>query len=562
MSTLKNARIKSYIEQNFSSLIDVSQISGHENNKALLTRGLSALAVILFTGCSKEDAAMSVVDAGGDGGIDAIYHDNYTNTIYFVQSKFSEDGNKTIDEGSAHKMIHGIDKLLVPDFEGFNEKVKEKEEIISKIVKDASVKIVICIAFNSVNQLSTSVNEIFDKYIERINDGEDIISLQVANLNKLYTVTSRNSGPINEDIAIKNWIHISYNDEGHHEKAYLGLIAASDLASLFEKYLDSLFIPNIRSFKGDTEVNNQIINSINNSPETFCYLNNGITLIANEIKKKPIGGSSRELGIFECKGLAIVNGAQTVGACHKVFIQNENNTKKAYVVAKFIETGKQDSELARAITKAANTQNKIERKDFVSLDPYQKELQEELDILGIRYVYKTGENAQGDNCYDLTYVTQALIADTDDLQLITVAKREIGHVWDDVEKAPYKILFNPSKNGYYVKNLLLLYKEVQDKIKDHTQDDKRKKQYAIYGNVFIASQCLKSIDKLNINNATYKINDEISKIGTYSILIFDKIYSIVETNYPGTPLIYLFRNVGKLSAVRSIIENDIQNGTL
>jgi hypothetical protein len=51
MSSLKNARIKSYIEQNFASLIDLSGISEKDRPVALLTRGIAALAILIFTGC-------------------------------------------------------------------------------------------------------------------------------------------------------------------------------------------------------------------------------------------------------------------------------------------------------------------------------------------------------------------------------------------------------------------------------------------------------------------------------------------------------------------------------
>lgn len=545
MSTLKNSRINSYIEQNFTGLIDVSRVSEHDRATILLTRGVAALAVISFTGCGFDDAAEAVVDGGGDNGIDAISYDGYTNTVYFVQSKWSRDGNKTIDEAAAHKMIRGVQKLLELDFEGFNDDVKKKKHILEKITNDSSVKIVLCPAYNSTNSISNSVQDIFSEYMARINDGDDIMVLRVANQSNLYDVASKSRGPVNEDVVIRDWTKIASTGDD----AYFGFVAASDLAVLFEKHQDSLFTPNIRSFKGDTDVNNMIVDSIINTPNLLCYLNNGITLIANEIKKKPLGGSSRESGVFECSGLAVVNGAQTVGACHRAYKKDKDKTDVAYVVAKFIETKQHDNDLARAITKSANTQNRIERKDFVALDPYQKELQEGLDILGIKYIYKAGDEAQGENCYDLTYVAQALIADTNDVNLVAVAKREIGRVWDDIEKAPYKLIFNPSNSAYYVKHLLRLFERTQEKIKQCAGEDKRKQQYAVYGNIFIAAQCLKNIEKSKIRSEDYKIGEAIARVDETIPALFDAIYNIAEKKYPGTPLVYLFRNANKLKEI-------------
>lgn len=551
MSIIKNKRIKNFIENNFTSLINLTEVHENDRERTLLTRGLSALSIMAFTSCSKEDAVKSIVDGARDYGIDAIYYDAYAKIVYFIQSKYSENCNKTIDEAAAHKMVYGIQKLLEEKFDGFNQSIISKKDIINKIIDDGSIRIVISPTFNSMNELSESVKKIFTDYIDEINIGDDIMSLRVSDLNHIYTVTSKRNEPINEDLIIKNWSRIS-NDE---ENAYLGMIAASDLANLFDKYSDSLFISNIRSFKGETDINNIIVDSINNDPEKFCFLNNGITLIANEIKKKAAGGRAKEVGIFECKGISIVNGAQTVGACHRAFHTNGDIVQSANVIAKIIETKGANNDLSRAITKAANTQNKIERKDFVSLDPYQRDLQEDLDTFGINYIYKTGDvnNSDDSNSYDLTYVTQALIADTNNITLITTAKREIGRIWDDIEKTPYKLIFNPSKNGLYVKNIILLFKEMQNILSEHTKENNRKKQYARYGNVFIASQIFKLIDRRNLGNSNFNFDEALNVVKIKSIQVFDEIYKITENKYPRTPLIYLFRNSTKLKE----IENDI-----
>lgn len=126
MSTLKNARIKAYIEQHFNGIIDLSNIHENDRSTALLTRGIACLAIMSYTGCEAKDAAEAIVDGGNDKGIDGIYYDSYTNSVYFVQSKWSNDGTRTIDESAAHKLKHGVQKLLDLDFDGCNECLKRK----------------------------------------------------------------------------------------------------------------------------------------------------------------------------------------------------------------------------------------------------------------------------------------------------------------------------------------------------------------------------------------------------------------------------------------------------
>mgnify|MGYP000279364295 CR=1 FL=1 len=52
-----------------------------------LSRALAAYAIHRLSGCSLEDAAASVVDGGGDGGIDAIFYVPTNSTMFIVQSK-------------------------------------------------------------------------------------------------------------------------------------------------------------------------------------------------------------------------------------------------------------------------------------------------------------------------------------------------------------------------------------------------------------------------------------------------------------------------------------------
>lgn len=250
--------------------------------------------------------------------------------------------------------------------------------------------------------------------------------------------------------------------------------------------------------------------------------------------------------MFECTGFAVVNGAQTVGACNKAFKIKPESGRSAFVMAKIIATGSQDNELAIAVTKAANTQNRIERKDFVSLDPYQKELKDELEILGIKYVYKTGENRTED-AYDLSFITQALAANTKDIGLIALAKREIGKIWDDINKPPYTVLFNKSNNAYYIKNIINIFSKIQEIIQTTSGDDRRKIQYSIHGNIFIAARCMEKIDQEKITTSDYDLEQNLNLLIDIVPREFNDIYDKAEKEYPGAYLAYLFRNVTKLN---------------
>jgi len=64
-------------------------------------------------------AAGAVVDGGGDGGIDAVYHSEATNIVWVVQSKFIRNGRGEPDLGSVVKFKVGLENLLQGRFEAF-----------------------------------------------------------------------------------------------------------------------------------------------------------------------------------------------------------------------------------------------------------------------------------------------------------------------------------------------------------------------------------------------------------------------------------------------------------
>ena len=79
---------------------------------------------------------------------------------------------------------------------------------------------------------------------------------------------------------------------------------------------------NLRQFKGLTEVNESISKTLTANAERFWYFNNGITILCESLRKKPLGGPNNETGTFECRSASVVNGAQTVGTIGDVAKSN------------------------------------------------------------------------------------------------------------------------------------------------------------------------------------------------------------------------------------------------
>ena len=86
---------------------------------------------------------------------------------------------------------------------------------------------------------------------------------------------------------------------------------------IFIHHQNSLFNWNIRKFlKHGSSINKRITETIINSPETFYYLNNGISALCENFK---LNKDNRELII---ERLQIVNGVQTIGAIGNISVQD------------------------------------------------------------------------------------------------------------------------------------------------------------------------------------------------------------------------------------------------
>ena len=135
------------------------------------------------------------------------------------------------------------------------------------------------------------------------------------------------------------------------------VIQGIQLNQIFTHHQNSLFNWNIRKFlKHGSSINKRITETIVNSPETFYYLNNGISALCDNFELNKV---NRELII---KRLQIVNGVQTIGAIGNISVQDHFSAlSKTQVLVKLTAVKKASNEkgLAGAIIRANNTHNLI-----------------------------------------------------------------------------------------------------------------------------------------------------------------------------------------------------------
>ncbi len=355
-----------------------------------LSRALAAYAIHRLSGCSLEDSAASVVNGGGDGGIDAIFYVPMNSTMLIVQSKYIVSGRGEPDLGEVTKFKTGLENILQGRFETFSQNAAWKKrfpEIEAQLKK--MVQVVPVLVYSGINVVSEDRLMMFENLKRQFaDDGDDYIKLDPCNLTRIHTWligTDRGVGIPEVELKLlkPGWLKKPY------ETVY-GLLPLQDLAKLYERYGKKLIVANIRAYKGETEVNDKIFETIELEPDRFFYLNNGLTAYCDRLDVNNVDRPNADYKRVTAYGLSIVNGAQTLGSIAAFFKQNPDKKPKGNVFIKVISLQKcsNDRAFAEDITRSTNFQNRIGVRDFVALDESQARIANHLLLSEIFYHYK------------------------------------------------------------------------------------------------------------------------------------------------------------------------------
>lgn len=536
-------QIEHHLKSQFSNLIDVSDARENQKEDTFLTRALAAFSLMHVADLSAEQAAASIVDGFNDNGIDAVAVSN--GKFYLVQSKWHKDGKGSITRGDNQKFLKGIKDLLSGKFDRFNEKIKNKEPEITNAMFNASTRFILVLALLGQRQLGTEVERDIQDFLNDNNEVEDVISYKPFPLTDIYQALARGvaDAPINIDgLEIQDWGQIA-----EPFIAYYGQVSATTIAEWYEKFGSRLFAPNIRMYLGETDVNKNISETLENEPDNFWYFNNGITVLCESIQKKPYGGNTRQFGIFECQGIVVVNGAQTVGSIARTASKDAKLLDSAKLLVRLISLQNCPETFAQQITRANNTQNRIEARDFVSLDKNQERLQVELRVDNIDYSYKAGDTPQiAENSFDLIDATVALACAYTDVSYSTQVKSQIGKVFENLDRAPYKTLFNSALSGRDLWKRVQLMRVIDRclRIYQLNSDERRIGLISIHGNRFIAYIVFQEIFSMFGENV--ELSEEVKELIEDTVAMFIELIAIeIDNAFPTSYPANIFKSVEK-----------------
>ena len=310
----------------------------------------------------------------------------------------------------------------------------------------------------------------------------------------------------------------------------------------------------------DTTINDSIAQALTDRPELFWYFNNGLTILCQSMTQKALGAGGRETGVFVLSDVSVVNGAQTAGVISKA---DRSKLAGVYVQARFISLENCPPNFSIDVTRATNTQNRVESKDFAALDPSQERLRKELLVEGRQYLIKSGDVVT--NLATQCTVEDAAVAlacANDSIELSTIAKNSIGRIWDDSndvknQNSLYSRVFPSGLQIHYLWNCVTALREVEQMLQALKKKQRRTKAALVgtHGNRFVAHQLLKRIPRDRLHSSQFDVKRYVTDAALQNML--DLTCAALASKYPSGYIGSIFKNQEKCRVIGGQLAADL-----
>lgn len=548
-----------YLKRTYDGLIDISEFSKaneHSQAQAFRTRALTALALQYLTDCKPDEAANGVVDGFDDQGIDGIAVAPDGSHVWVVQTKWSDQGTASLDQAAALKLVRGIEKLQDGEYDDFGDKLQHLRTSVDAAMNTGGVRITIAICLLGKSKLAPVVEADLQKFLDRANDLVPTAELVVVDFDVVYETVKRGAADPQVDLSatLYDWGRLTEPFQG-----YYGTMSAGDIARWYGEAGDRLFDKNIRRWVGLTEVNQKIRGTLSSNPEFFWYLNNGITVLCESLDKT-LKGSARGVGTFSMSGANVVNGAQTVRSIHDVAREHPDAVEDTRVWVRLISLQGCPPDFASLVTEATNTQNQVEARDFVSLDPTQAELRDDFALsLQKVYVIKRGEpDPPPDAGCSVLEVARALACAQPDAGFAARARQEGAVLWERGAQGTYSTLFGKSPGAERAWRLVTFMRSVSAALRS---EERLREGRALR----VASQAEFLITHVLLQHSARQQAPEPSPESWPALLdhvghLVDKLVLTIDELYPGSSIPQVLRDADRCAALAPLLAVDLMIG--
>ncbi|WP_263054224.1 AIPR family protein [[Curtobacterium] plantarum] len=349
-----------------------------------------------------------------DHGVDAFFIDESTKEIKLFNFKFrvnfrSDQKQSFNDAFVSTKLVNCI---MNDSTDGLDGKLKSYVQTINEMLNGNDVwKISLFMISNEAVPIERDESAI--QQLKNFYDME-VISVCLPHISSMMSIRPE---PINAELIIDNDALMSYSESPiSTSKSYVVRLNATDVIritcrnadlrldhncenidALAEEKIDfGVLFDNVRGLVQRSRYNAAIAKTLRDDPGKFFMYNNGLTVVADDIKAHPVNGN-RKIRI-SLTGIQVLNGGQTLRTLHDFNAAKKSHIgeylSKSEILVRIFNAS--NSGTANKIAEFTNSQNSISNVDLKSLSALQIQLEQLLDEHGIVYSRKNGDTGMDD----------------------------------------------------------------------------------------------------------------------------------------------------------------------
>ncbi|MFJ6525842.1 AIPR family protein [Streptomyces longwoodensis] len=565
---IRKALLKEF-EQRIS-MEDFVKKDPKERETALLSRAVSAKAARILTDCTSDEAAAGVIDGRADFGIDCVAFSASGSEIYLIQAKWKDKGTAGFDTEAALKLVHGLKKLDNRDLDHFNERLQLLSDRVHGVLQLPTCKVNLVIALMGDGRLSQETRDILDEAAREFGGLGRTVEYRVVNQADFHRAIREDLEP--QPITLKATMNREWYARETPFKAVIGEVSADQLARWYggkgegEGHGERLYDRNVRRSLGLTGVNQTMVDSMLEDPEGFLYRHNGITVQCDDIVQEyPFKRAVGQPTILTLTNASVVNGAQTVTSAFRAYEKDADAVAEAYVMVRVISLEGTPEGFGRSITKATNTQNHMERRDFIAIDPVQGEIQKDFRIsLDKEYVFRRGEldPAPESGC-SVTEAATALACMHRDSSLAVRVKGSTNVLWSEGPNGAYTRLFGQQPSAQQIWRAVQILRLVRDELtKTRAKLTGRPAAIADSGALLVAHLVFQRIGRDRFEESDGEWEGVLAEIPGQVSQVLAALISLVDALFtPKSFITSTFANEERCARLVSAVLGTLERGT-
>lgn len=349
-----------------------------------------------------------------DHGVDAFYIDEDNKEIKLFNFKFRENFKSEQKQSYNEAFVSTklVNCIMNDSTAGLHGKLRTYVHTVNESLNGNDVW-KLCLYMVSNEAVPIEHDESAIQQLKNLYDME-VVSVCLPHITSMMSIRPV---PINAELIIDNDALMSYSESSiSTSKSYVVRLNAADVIRITcrnadlrldhncenidqladEKIDFGILFDNVRGLVQRSRYNSGIAKTMREEPGKFFMYNNGLTIVAEDIKAHPVNGN-RKVRI-SLTGVQVLNGGQTLRTLH------DFNAADSSYITEFLSKSEilvrifnaSNSEAANKIAEYTNSQNSISNVDLKSLSTLQIQLEQLLDEHGIIYSRKNGDTGIND----------------------------------------------------------------------------------------------------------------------------------------------------------------------